>query len=208
MRKTLEILTLGAALICGGMPRISFAALTEYTDLNAFRSAAGATAVDTFSEISFPSSGLFPLNGTTINGITYSGSAHVAVPPLTGNSIDWGTGAVVQFDTPKGVTLSFAPTTSFAALFGSDQLFTADVAISFDGRTFYTLQTNNAPQLSFFGWTSDTPFSFVIVRGSESDPVMDDVTLTAPVAVPEPAMLILVGAALVALSTVLSRKAA
>ena len=175
-----EILTLAIGLLpLSVTPSSALAALTKFTDIATFEAAAGPMTKLSFDGIALPPSGQLSVDGSTVNGITFAGNAYIAGPSAASNGINWGTGAVLQSSSSATVTLSFAPTTAFGALFGSDLLLPYDVKVSFDGRSFVPLQINQTPTLAFFGWVSDTPFSFVYIRGGEGAPVMDDLTIAS-----------------------------
>jgi hypothetical protein len=161
------------------------AALVQYASQAAFQAATQSPLTQTYDTVG-ASAAVAALSGSTLNGISYSGGPLGIVDPANSlGATNWGTGAYLQFGSAAAVTLSFAPTTAFAALFGSNLGFQYDVAVSIDGGSFLTLATLSPTTLAFYGWTSDTPFSSVTIKGTESSPVLDNVTL-AVASVPEP----------------------
>jgi hypothetical protein len=191
-----QVRLLSLAALCGMLlPLPAGAVLTQFSTLADFQNAAGqALAVDTFGAAAT----VFGANSSV--NVAYSGGAvSVVDPALTPTAIDWGTGAYLQFGSAAAVTLTFAPTTAFGALFGSNQLFPYDISIAIDGGGFMNVPTNVTPTLAFYGWTSDVAFTSVTIAGGESSPVLDNLTLAvSPVSEPSTFGMMLAGIGLMA----------
>jgi hypothetical protein len=191
MNRNLRILSIGMALLAGAaLSGPAGATLIQYSTLASFQAATTTPVVETFSGIAQP--GNYTLvDSTTLNGISYSGGyAFVVDAQYNAVNYDWGTGAVLELNAVGTETLSFAtPVTAFGALFGSINPTAFSINASIPGNSNagaqVTLKTNAYPNWAFFGWTSDTPFSSVTIAGTESSPILDNVTL-AVAAVPEP----------------------
>jgi hypothetical protein len=208
MDQKIRMLSFGIGLLAASLASGPASAATiEYSSLASFQAATTAPVVETYSNIAAPF-GSASIDGKTINGISYSGG-YAVVWDAQNNpaNFDWGTGAVLELRSMGGIeTLTFAtPVTAFGALFGNILPNASTVYISLPGNPItapqQTLMTNTFPNLAFFGWTSDTPFSSVTIQGSDAYSILDNVTLAVAV-VPEPSTysMILAGLGMMALA--------
>ena len=172
-----------------------------------FNSLAGFNAVTTGNIVeqnTAPSGAYTPIGNSLVNGITYPSYAYMVDPAFDPARYDWGTGAVLL--QASSSTLSFAPTTAFSALFGSYLPYGADMTVEIGGSVFQ-IGTAQHPTLSFFGWTSDTPFSSVTFYNTAGAlAVLDNVTRAEATNMTEPGSLALMGLAILGLAAALGRR--
>ncbi len=142
------------------------------------------------------------LNNLEYNGFIYPDFAYMVDPAYAPSLYEWGTGPVLLLASQS--SLSFAPITAFAADFGTlPEGFTLTVTI--DGVSM-TLPTPAQRQLTFYGWTSDTPFTSVAFSTNAQYLILDNATRAtaddAPpsATVPEPGSLAMIGLGMLALS--------
>lgn len=181
-RGTILQKSLLAALCAVAAAAPATAAVTTYSDLGSFTAAAGPTTLFDFNATpngSFGGTsydvGPFTLTGDSTGGFS---DLEVIAGQVNGN--------VCSSCNPAfGYSIAFeAPITAFGALYrnafgGSGLTFTVD-GVSFSGPT-----QNDG----FFGFTSDTAFSTILVSGGNEVHNFDDVRfgVAAAGAVPEPA---------------------
>ncbi len=175
------------------------AALIEYTSRAAFDA---ATTMRTVEPNQAPAGSFQIVSGLTADGITYPDYAYMVDPGYAPALYQWGSGAVLLLASESN--LAFAPTTAFAADFGTlPDGFTLTVTI--DGIAT-TIPTPFQRQLTFFGWTSDTPFARVQFSTNAQYLIVDNVTRgqaqgdIPPASLPEPAPLAVLGLGLAALA--------
>ncbi len=182
---------LKAAVLAGALTgsAAAHAALVEYTSRDAFNAATTLRSVET--NVAPP--GLFYiLNNLNYNGIQYPDYAYMIDPAYAPTLYQWQSGPVLLLK-PQS-KLSFAPTNAFAADFGGlPDGFTITVTIN---GVSTDIPTPAQRQLTFFGWTSDMPFSSVLFSTRALYLILDNVTRgyaevgpPPPVEVPEPASL-------------------
>lgn len=197
------IKALKAGLIGGAMLASAgaHAALVEYTSRAAFDA---ATELRSIEPNQAPPGGFYFLGGQDYNGLQYPGFAYFVDPAYEPALYEWGSGAVLLLDASESA-LSFAPVTAFAADFGSLPDGFA-VTITIDGIAT-VIGTPQQRQLTFYGWTSSTPFSTVSFSTGAQYLILDNVTrgfaLDQPpphAEVPVPAPLPLIGLGLLGLA--------
>jgi hypothetical protein len=193
---------LRAALVAGalGASACSQAALVEYTSRAAFDA---ATTLRTVEQYSAPPGDYEVLSDQEYRGIVYPGFAYMVDPAYEPMLYEWGTGPVLLLDNES--RLSFAPVNAFAADFGSLPV-GVDLIVMIDGIA-RIIATPAARQLTFFGWTSSTPFSSVELYTSAQYLILDNVTRgnvrqgpPPPTGLPEPAPLAVIGLGVLALA--------
>lgn len=186
----------GIAAIAALLSFGASAAVVQYNSLASFNAATSANIVE---HNAAPAGGYTPIGNSLVNGITYDSYAYMVDPAMDPLSYDWGTGAVLQQS--WSATLTFAPTTAFGALFGSFRPYGASMMVEING-VVHAIDTAGHPALTFFGWTSDTPFSSVTYWNDVfAYAILDDVTRADAVrSVPEPGSLALLGLAILALA--------
>lgn len=182
---------IAALLACGAS-----AAVVQHNSLASFNAATTGNIVEANSA---PAGGYTPIGNSLVNGITYDSYAYMVDPAMDPLSYDWGSGAVLQQS--WSATLSFAPTTAFGALFGSFRPHGASMMVEING-VVHAIDTAARPTLTFYGWTSDTPFTSVTYWNNVfAYAILDDVTRADAVRrVPEPGSLALLGLAILALA--------
>lgn len=193
MQTSLSILKAAVLTAALASSAAAHAALVEYTSRDAFNAATTLRSVET--NIAPPGS-FYVLNNLDYNGILYPSYAYMIDPAFSPILYQWQSGPILLIEEQS--SLSFAPTTAFAADFGSlPDGFTITVTIN---GVSTLIPTPAQRQLTFFGWTSDTPFSSVIFSSSARYLVLDNVTRgyaqvgpPPPVDVPEPGSLALMG---------------
>lgn len=201
---TTPLTALRVALFAGalGASALSHAALIEYTSRAAFDAATTLRSIETNVA---PAGGYYVLSNLNYNGIAYPDYAYMIDPAYQPSLYDWGSGPVLLLDNES--SLSFAPTTAFAADFGTLPV-GANLVVMIDGIAS-VIATPPERQLTFFGWTSSTPFTTVTFFASAQLLVLDNVTRgyaqvgpppPPPTEVPEPAPLAAIGLGLLALA--------
>ncbi len=177
----------------------SNAALIEYTSRTVFDAATTSQSVE--PNIAPPGS-FYVLNNLDYYGFIYPDFAYMVDPAYAPNLYEWGSGPVLLLASQS--SLSFAPITAFAADFGTlPEGFTLTVTI--DGITT-VIPTPSQRQLTFFGWTSDTPFTTVAFSTNAQYLILDNATRASAdvdppgAAIPEPGSLALIGLGMLALS--------
>ncbi|WP_149536878.1 PEP-CTERM sorting domain-containing protein [Siccirubricoccus phaeus] len=194
------------ALLTGAALQVAQAATVVYDNQGAYLAdlaTAGFSSGPTQSYDGItPPDSITNVAGSILAGVTYGTagqSAEVAryVADDGLQIYDFGTGAVLALSfLGEAVTLNFAPTYGLSARFGT--IFDAGsfVLVTINGDTFLVPTSDNGG-LAFQGFLSDTPFTSITIAGFDSLlSVVDDLSLAEAVAVPEPASLMLLGAAL------------
>ena len=179
---------------------LSHAALVEYTSRTAFDAATALQVVE--PNVAPPVEKFYVLSNAFYNGILYPDFAYMIDPSYAPELYEWGSGPVLLLANESH--LSFAPTTAFAADFGTlPEGFTLTVTI--DGIST-TLPTPRQRELTFFGWTSSTAFSSVTFSTNAEYLILDNVTRavsqigpTPPSDIPEPGSFALMGLGLLAM---------
>lgn len=168
------------------------AALLGFTDLNAFNLATTGNIVETHTA---PIDSYTPVGNATYNNVSYSSYAYMIDPGYSPGYYQWNSGAILLVD--NNATLSFPAVTAFAADFGTIVPTGANITVTINGIA-NVISTSDRPQLSFYGWTSDTAITSVSITSTSSYIVLDNVTraralVGPPVDVPEPAAPALIG---------------
>ncbi len=176
----------------------SNAALIEFTSRAAFDAATSNQAIE--PNIAPPGS-FYVLNNLDYNGFIYPNFAYMVDPAYAPALYEWGTGPVLLLASQS--SLSFAPITAFAADFGTlPEGFSLTVTI--DGVSM-TLPTPPQRQLTFYGWTSDTPFTSVAFSTNAQYLILDNATRATADAPPaavvsEPGSLAMIGLGVLAIA--------
>lgn len=172
------------------------AALMTYTSRAGFDAATTQREIEPF--VAEP--GEFYYINQEYRGIIYPEFSYFVDPGYAPELYEWGSGPVLLLDNES--TLRFVePVTAFAAEFGTlPDGFTLTVTI--DGLAT-VLSTPTVRQLTFFGWTSSTPFSSVTFSSQAEYLILDNVIRAAAIApppfeVPEPSPLALAAVGLLA----------
>lgn len=177
------------------------AALVEYTNRAAFDA---ATILRSTEPNVAPPGGYYYVGGLDYNGLQYPGYAYFIDPAYGPELYEWGSGAVLLLSASES-NLSFAPVTAFAADFGSlpDGF---SITVTIDGIAT-VIGTPQQRQLTFYGWTSSTPFSTVAFSTGAQYLILDNVTRgTAQdeppphTDIPEPAPLAVLGLGLLGMA--------
>ena len=190
------------AAIAGAMctSTLAHAALVEYTSRAAFDAATGLQSIEPNQA---PPGSFYDLANLDYNGIQYPGYAYFIDPAYSPALYEWGSGAVLLL--ASETSLSFAPVTAFAVDFGTlPDGFVINVTI--DGFTT-VIGTPEQRQLTFYGWTSSTPFSTVAFSTGAQYLILDNVTRAytqvgppPPAVIPEPAPLAVIGLGLLGIA--------
>ncbi len=199
MQPLLTAMRTGAFAAALAASAASNAALIEYTSRAAFDAATTGQSIE--PNIAPPGS-FYVLNNLDYNGFIYPDFAYMVDPPYAPSLYEWGSGPVLLLASQS--SLSFAPITAFAADFGTlPEGFTLTVTI--DGITTL-IPTPPQRQLTFYGWTSDTPFTTVSFSTNAQYLILDNATRASadvdPPAgsVPEPGSLALIGLGMLGLA--------
>ncbi|MES2324386.1 MAG: PEP-CTERM sorting domain-containing protein [Pseudomonadota bacterium] len=186
------------ATIAALLSLVAQGAVVQYNSLASFNAATTGNIVE---QNSAPAGSYTPIGNSTVNGITYDSYAYMVDPAMGPLSYDWGTGVVLLQS--WSATLTFAPTTAFGALFGSFRPYSANMMVEING-VVHAIDTADYNELTFFGWTSDTPFTSVTYWNDVfAYAILDDVTRADAInrnSVPEPGSLALLGLAILALA--------
>ncbi len=190
---------LSAAVLCSSLA--ANATVLQFNNLAAFNAATTNNVVEANSA---PAGSYTPIGNAVIRGITYPGYAYMVDPAYGPAYYGWGTGAVLL--QASSTTLRFAPTTAFAALFGSFEPYGAGMLVEVGGKHF-NIGTAQHPTLSFYGWTSDTPFTSVTLQNAAGAyAVLDDVTRADATNMPEPGSLALMALAILGVAVAMRRR--
>jgi hypothetical protein len=178
----------------------SHAALIGYSSRAAFDA---ATTLQFTEPNVAPENGFYQLSNLNYNGFLYPDYAYMVDPGYTPSLYQWGSGPVLLL--ARDSRLGFAPITAFGADFGTlPDGFTLTVTI--DGIATM-IPTPRQRQLTFYGFTSDTPFSTVAFSTNAQYLILDNATRATALAntppdsqVPEPAPLAMLGLAMAAIA--------
>ena len=193
---------LKAAAIAGALfaSTLAHAALVTYTDRDAFDA---ATTLRSIEPNQAPPGSYYYVGGLDYNGIQYPGYAYFIDPAYQPDLYEWGSGAVLLL--ASETSLSFAPATAFAVDFGTlpDGY---PITVTIDGMST-VIGTPQQRQLTFYGWTSSTPFTQVTFSTGAQLLILDNVTRgyaqvgpPPPTQVPEPAPLAAIGLGLLGIA--------
>ena len=162
---------LKAAAIAGALcaSTLAHAALVTYTDRDAFDA---ATTLRSIEPNQAPPGSYYYVGGLDYNGIQYPGYAYFIDPAYGPQLYEWGSGAVLLLANES--RLGFAPATAFAVDFGTlpDGY---PITVTIDGMST-VIGTPQQRQLTFYGWTSDTPFTGVTFSTGAQLLILDNVT--------------------------------
>ncbi|MES2104139.1 MAG: PEP-CTERM sorting domain-containing protein [Pseudomonadota bacterium] len=167
----------------------AYAGVVEYQDFNQFQTAAPNGVTETFEGRADPAS-FVDVSNSTLGNLSYSANTFIVDSAFDGGGYQWGTGAVLLLDNYGVTTLSFAPTKSFSALFGTVIDFGQNITVDIDN-TLFLISTGAFANWTFYGWVSDTEFSSISFTSTTGLPLLDDVFLGhgGSTGVPEPASL-------------------
>ena len=179
----------------------AYAGIVEYQDFNQFQVVAPNGMTETFEGRADPAS-FVDVSNTTLGNLSYSANTFIVDSAFDGGGYQWGTGAVLLLDNYGVTTLSFAPTKSFSALFGTVIDFGQDITVDIDN-TFFFISTGAFANWTFYGWVSDTEFSSISFTTTTGLPLLDDVFLgrDGSTDVPEPASLAMLGLGLLCMNS-------
>lgn len=191
-----------AALLSAGMALAGSASagLLQFSSRAAFDAATSGQIVDINSA---PANAYTPVGTGTVNGISYPDFAYMLDPGYDPALYDWGSGAVLLLR--NETSLGFAPVTAFAADIGTLAGFGEDVTITIDGVS-HVLSTAAGREFTFFGFTSSTAFSSIVLSSTSQYLVLDNITratalaVEPPAGIPEPQSIALMGLALASLA--------
>lgn len=196
------------------------AVIMTYTDRGSFEAAAGPTSSETFDGFAADTSfqvgvldvGAFAISMTgTPDGGTYN---KIDVPPLESAESDVNGTAHMRVFTDDSPAANLVLTFDEAIFaFGADFRSLNDVVLRTDievlGENLLTPISANSGLLTFFGFTSDVPFTTITFTGLANDVYgIDNVTWSAATAVPEPGILGLLALGLMGLPLAARRRVA
>ncbi|WP_394780387.1 PEP-CTERM sorting domain-containing protein [Undibacterium sp.] len=181
-----------------------YAAVIVYQDPALFQAVAPNGVTETYEGYA-PPGGIADISNTTQGNITYGFNSYVIDPAALGGGYNFNTGAVLTLTNPPGFdpTLSFAPTFALSVLLGTIDQYGQDVLVTINDESFL-LPTADYPNLTFYGFVSDTAFTSITFSSFGVDgqgnpinfgfPILDNVFIATDVAsVPEPASLAILG---------------
>lgn len=180
MKNFLSALRAGLVIAACGASAAPHAALMTYTNRAEFDAATTLRNVEPFQ--AEPGSFYFLGTGIPYNGITFPPFAYFVDPAYRPALYEWGSGPVLLLD--NEATLLFDPVTAFAADFGTlpDGV---TLTVTIDGIAT-VIPTPAQRQLTFYGWTSSTPFSSVTFSSAGEYLILDNLTRAITVVGPPP----------------------